>query len=50
MAHLSIAHWQGPVGLRAILIQSTLADILILAAKLPLAHIILRHFHPRGRA
>jgi hypothetical protein len=50
MAHFTVAHWQGPVGVSAMLLQSTLADILVLTAKLPLAHIILRHFHPKGQA
>jgi hypothetical protein len=50
MAHYTIVHWQGPVSLKAVLLQSTLADILVLTAKLPLAHIILRHFTARGQA
>ena len=49
MAQYSIAHWQGPVSLKAILLQSTLADILVLTAKLPLAHVILRHFAAKGQ-
>jgi hypothetical protein len=46
MAYFSITHWKGPVTVQAVLLQSTLPDIIILAAKLPLAHIILRHFRP----
>jgi hypothetical protein len=49
MAYFTVTHWQGPVGVRAILLQSTLADILVLTAKLPLAHIILRHFTAKGQ-
>jgi len=50
MAHYSITHWQGPVTWDALLLRTTLPDILILVAKLPLAHIILRHFYPKGHA
>jgi hypothetical protein len=52
MAMFSITHWNEPVTFSTVLLHSTLADILILAAKLPLAHIILRHFRPLkpGRA
>jgi hypothetical protein len=50
MAHYSITHWQGPVTWDALLLRTTLADILVLTAKLPLAHIILRHFYPKGHA
>jgi len=46
MAYYSITHWQGPVTPLGILLRTTLPDITILAAKLPLAHIILRHFRP----
>lgn len=49
MAAFSVTHWQGPVSVSAILLKSTLADILVLAAKLPVAHVILRHFRPRGQ-
>jgi len=44
MAWWSAAHWQGPVTWHDVLLRSTLADILILWAKLPLGHYILRHF------
>lgn len=40
MAWVSLANWQG-------IMNSTLPDILILAAKLPLGHMILRHFRPK---
>ena len=46
MAYYSITHWNGPVTVLGILLHSTLPDITILAAKLPIAHIILRHFRP----
>jgi len=49
MALYSIEHWQGPVTWDAVLLKSTLADILILLAKLPIAHMILRHFHPKNK-
>jgi len=49
MALYSIEHWQGPVTWDAVLLESTLADILILLAKLPIAHVILRHFRPKNR-
>ena len=49
MAWYSIEHWQGQVTWDAVLLQSTLADILILMAKLPIAHMILRHFRPKNK-
>jgi len=48
MAWHSVEHWEGPVTWDAILLKSTLADILVLAAKLPLGQQILRCFR-RGR-
>ena len=50
MAYHSIEHWAGPVTIEAVLLKSTLADILILLAKLPLGHHILRHFRPKTPA
>lgn len=50
MAYESISHWQTSVTLTNILLYSTLADILILWAKLPLAHVILRHWRPASAA
>lgn len=44
MGWYSIEHWQGPVTWDTVLLKSTLADILILLSKLPIAHAILRHF------
>jgi hypothetical protein len=46
MAHFSIENWQGPVTIKGLVLQTTLADILILWAKLPLAQIILRYWRP----
>jgi hypothetical protein len=46
MLRFSIHTWQGPVTLQTVLLQSTLADILILWARLPLAHLIWRHGFP----
>lgn len=49
MAYHSFTHWSDmPVTIGGILFQTTLADILILGGKLPLAHMILRHFRPKG--
>ena len=42
MAWFSVHHWTLAVNLENIVLQSTLADILILLAKWPLAHHILR--------
>ncbi|OPX23213.1 MAG: hypothetical protein B1H04_03940 [Planctomycetales bacterium 4484_123] len=39
-------HLTGPVTWQALLLESTLPDILVLWAKLPLAHQVLRHFRP----
>ena len=44
MASYSVEHWEGKVTLDAVLLKSTLADILVLAAKLPTGQQILRHF------
>jgi len=49
MAHYSITHWQERLSVSSNLLQSTLADILVLTAKLPLAHVILRHFTVKGQ-
>jgi len=46
MAHFSLENWQGPVTIKGLVLQTTLADILILWAKLPLAQIILRYWRP----
>ncbi len=44
MAHFSIETWNEPVTVSNILLHSTLADILILLARLPIAHSILRYW------
>ena len=44
----SVEHWQGPVTMNAILLESTLADNLILLAKWPLAHMILQQMRGKG--
>ena len=46
MANFSIENWQGPVTIKGLVLQTTLADILVLCAKLPLAQIILRYWRP----
>ena len=48
MAWHTATHWEGAVTWQAVLLRSTLADIVILLAKLPPAHQILRHFRPAG--
>jgi hypothetical protein len=40
----------GPLTLRTVILDSTLADIIILWAKIPLGQIILRLHYPRGGA
>jgi hypothetical protein len=44
MAHESIETWTGPVSLYRIIFESTLADIVILLAKLPLGQAILGRY------
>jgi uncharacterized membrane-anchored protein len=44
MADFSIDNWNEPVTVSNILLHSTLADILILWARLPIAHSILRYW------
>lgn len=46
MANFSLENWQGPVTIKGLVLQTTLADILVLWAKLPLAQIILRYWRP----
>ncbi len=41
MAYFSVTHWEGPLTVRTVLFNSTFPDIVILLAKLPLAHGIL---------
>jgi len=42
MAFFSATHWQGPVTLKTLLLNSTVPDILVLFAKVPLSCQILR--------
>ena len=48
MAWHSLTTWWGPVTLVSVLLQSTFADIAILWAKIPLAHVILAMVRPEG--
>jgi len=48
MAYHSIITWQLPVTIKTVVMNSTFPDILILMAKLPLAHKILRIHWPDG--
>jgi len=49
MAYHSAEHWPAnmPVNPWNLILKSTFPDIAILAAKVPLAHVLLRHFRPR---
>jgi len=47
MALFSIEHWEGPVTLNTVLLKSTLPDILVLLAKLPIAQAILNYYRPK---
>jgi hypothetical protein len=42
MAYFSIVEWKEPVTLYTVLFKSTLADIVILAVKVPLGYVLLR--------
>jgi hypothetical protein len=42
MAYYSIAEWKEPATIYAVLFKSTLADIVILAMKIPLGYVLLR--------
>jgi hypothetical protein len=48
MAYFSIVTWKLPVTAQTVIMNSTLPDIIILLAKLPLAHKILRFYFPEG--
>jgi len=48
MAYHSLITWELPVTAKTVIMNSTLPDILILLAKLPLAHKILRVYRPDG--
>ncbi len=47
MALVSVGEWEGAVTLKGVILESTLPDIIVLWAKVPLAHLILRHFRPK---
>ncbi len=49
MAYFSVTHWQGPVTIMTIVFNSTFPDIVILLAKLPLAHSILLCWRAKPR-
>jgi hypothetical protein len=46
MAYYSIITWQGPITVYSIFLTSTFPDIIILLAKLPVAHLILLTIRP----
>lgn len=48
MSYYSIVNWSFPITVKTVLMYSTLADILILFAKVFLAHKILRFYWPDG--
>jgi hypothetical protein len=48
MAYFSLTSWDSPVTLASLIFDSTLADILILWAKIPLAWKILAHYELPG--
>lgn len=48
MTYFSIVTWKLPVTAQTVIMNSTLPDIIILFAKLPLAHKILRFYFPEG--
>lgn len=47
MADYSVDEWVGEVTLKRIILESTIADIAILWAKIPLAYMILRIVRPK---
>jgi hypothetical protein len=47
MSYFSVTHWKGPVTVMTVLFKSMLPDILILMAKLPLAHGILLYWRAK---
>jgi hypothetical protein len=49
MAYFSFTHWEGPVTIRTVVFSSTFPDIVILLAKLPLAHSILLYWRAKPR-
>ena len=48
MAYFSLLKAEGPLPLSLIFVDSTLPNILILLAKLPIAHLILLQMRPQG--
>ncbi len=48
MSYYSVVNWFSPVTVKTVIMNSTLADILILFAKVFLAHKILRFYWPGG--
>jgi hypothetical protein len=48
MAYFSIVTWKLPITAQTVIMNSTLPDIIILLAKLPLGHKILRAYWPDG--
>lgn len=48
MAYYSLIHWTGPVTVQTVVLNSTLPDILILLARLPLGSMILSRVEQGG--
>jgi hypothetical protein len=48
MTYFSLVTWKLPVTVQTVIMNSTLPDIIILLAKLPLAYKILRFYRPDG--
>lgn len=48
MADHSVDHWVSEVTFKRVILESTIADIAILWAKIPLAYMILRIMRPKG--
>ena len=48
MAYFSLTHWTGPVTIQAVALNTTLPDILILLARLPLGSLILSRMEQGG--
>jgi hypothetical protein len=50
MAYFSLTHWSGPVTVQAVALNSTLPDIVILLARLPLGAVILSRLEQGGES
>ena len=50
MIAFSAEHWEGEVTLRRLILDSTFPDIMILFAKVPLAHMILKWWKKQAKA